>query len=81
MVLFFDNSLSLRQLNDVKGKLENELLLKQLDEIKDKLTDVLSNNKNKTKQLIRNQDNNRLIILMFAAVIVLMIANLFKWNF
>ena len=74
----FDNSLSLRQLNDIKGKLENELLLKQLDEINDKLKDVLSNNKNKTKQLIRNQDNNRLIILMFAAVIVLMIANLFK---
>ena len=74
----FDNSLSLRQLNYVKGKLENELLLKQLDEIKDKLKDVLSNNKNKTKQLIRNQDNNRLIILMFVAVIVLMIANLFK---
>lgn len=74
----FDNSLSLRQLNDIKGKLENELLLRQLDEIKDKLKDVLSNNKNKTKQLIRDQDNNRLIILMFAAVIVLMIANLFK---
>ena len=74
----FDNSLSLRQLNDIKSKLENELLLKQLDEIKDKLKDVLSNNKNKTKQLIRNQDNNRLIILMFVAVIVLMIANLFK---
>ena len=74
----FDNSLSLRQLNDIKSKLENELLLKQLDEIKDKLKDVLSNNKNKTKQLIRNQDNNRLIILLFVAVIVLMIANLFK---
>lgn len=74
----FDNSLLLRQLNDIKSKLENELLLKQLDEIKDKLKDVLSNNKNKTKQLIRNQDNNRLIILMFVAVIVLMIANLFK---
>lgn len=74
----FDNSLSLRQLNDVKEKLKNELLLKQLDEIKDKLKDVLSNNKNKTNQLIRNQDNNILIILIFVAVIVLMIANLFK---
>lgn len=62
----------------IKSKLENELLLKQLDEIKDKLKDVLSNNKNKTNQLIRNQDNNRLIILLFVAVIVLMIANLFK---
>lgn len=74
----FDNSLLLRQLNDIKSKLEYELLFKQLDEIKDKLKDVLSNNKNKTKQLIRNQDNNRLIILLFVAVIVLMIANLFK---
>ena len=49
---------------------------KQLDEIKDKMEVELS--KNKTKQLIRNQDNNRLIILMFVAVIVLLIANLFK---
>ena len=62
----------------IKSKIENELLLKQLDEIKDKLKDVLSNNKNKTNQLIRNQDNNRLIILMFVTIIVLMIANLFK---
>ena len=77
---FKDNlkSLSLKQLNDNNGKLENELLLKQLDEIKNKLKDVLSNNKNKTKQLIRNQDNNRITILMFIVVIVLMIANLFK---
>ena len=50
---------------------------KQLDEIKDKMEVELS--KNKTKQLIRNQDNNRITILMFIVVIVLMIANLFKW--
>lgn len=62
----------------IKSNIENKLLLKQLDEIKDKLKDVLSDNKNKNKQLIRNQYNNRLIILMFVAVIVLMIANLFK---
>ena len=62
----------------IKSNIENKLLLKQLDEIKDKLKDVLSDNKNKTKQLIRNQYNNRLIILMFVAVIVLLIANLFK---
>ena len=49
---------------------------KQLDEIKDKMEVELS--KNKTKQLIRNQDNNRITILMFIVVIVLMIANLFK---
>ena len=54
----------------------NSLLLKQINEIKDKMEVELS--KNKTKQLIRNQDNNRLIILMFVAVIVLLIANLFK---
>ena len=71
-------SLSLKQLNEVKDKLESELSIKQLEEIRDKLKVMISNNKNKTKQLIRNQDNNRLIILMFAAVIVLMIANLFK---
>ena len=47
---------------------------KQLDEIKDKMEVELS--KNKTKQLIRNQDNNRITILMFIVVIVLMIANL-----
>ncbi len=62
----------------IKSNIENKLLLKQLDEIKDKLKDVLSDNKNKTNQLIRNQYNNRLIILMFVTVIVLMIANLFK---
>ena len=61
-----------------KPNFNNPLSIKQLDENMDKLKDVLSNNKNKTNQLIRNQDNNRLIILMFVAVIVLMIANLFK---
>lgn len=71
-------SLSLKQLNEVKDKLESELSIKQLEEIRDKLKVMVSNNKNKTKQLIRNQDNNRLIILMFVAVIVLLIANLFK---
>lgn len=77
---FKDNlkSLSLKQLNEVKDKLESELSIKQLEEIRDKLKVMVSNNKNKTKQLIRNQDNNRLIILMFVAVIVLLIANLFK---
>ena len=54
----------------------NSLLLKQINEIKDKMEVELS--KNKTKQLIRNQDNNRITILMFIVVIVLMIANLFK---
>ena len=64
----FNNPLSIKQSDEIK----------QLDENMDKLKDVLSNNKNKTKQLIRNQDNNRLIILMFIVIIVLMIANLFK---
>lgn len=64
----FNNSLSIKQSDEIK----------QLDENMDKLKDVLSNNKNKTNQLIRNQDNNRITILMFIVVIVLMIANLFK---
>ena len=71
-------SLSLKQLNEVKDKLENELSIKQLEEIRDKLKVMVSNNENKPKQLIRNQDNNRITILMFIVVIVLMIANLFK---
>ena len=77
---FKDNlkSLSLKQLNEVKDKLENELSIKQLEEIRDKLEVMVSNNKNKTNQLIRNQDNNKITILMFIVVIVLMIANLFK---
>ena len=69
-------SLSLKQLNEVKDKLENELSIKQLEEIRDKLKVMVSNNENKTKQLIRNQDNNKITILMFIVVIVLMIANL-----
>ncbi len=69
-------SLSLKQLNEVKDKLENELSIKQLEEIRDKLKVMVSNNKNKTNQLIRNQDNNKITILMFIVVIVLMIANL-----
>ena len=75
---FKDNlkSLSLKQLNEVKDKLENELSIKQLEEIRDKLKVMVSNNKNKTKQLIRNQDNNR-IILMFIIVIVFVVINLF----
>ena len=75
---FKDNlkSLSLKQLNEVKDKLENELSIKQLEEIRDKLKVMVSNNKNKTKQLIRNQDNNKITILMFIVVIVLLIANL-----
>lgn len=75
---FKDNlkSLSLKQLNEVKDKLENELSIKQLEEIRDKLKVMVSNNKNKTNQLIRNQDNNKITILMFIVVIVLMIANL-----
>ena len=52
----------------------NSLLLKQINEIKDKMEVELS--KNKTKQLIRNQDNNKITILMFIVVIVLLIANL-----
>ena len=71
-------SLSLKQLNEVKDKLENELSIKQLEEIRDKLKVMVSNNENKPKQLIRNQDNNRITILMFIVVIVLIIANLFK---
>ena len=74
----FNNSSSLKQLNEVKDKLENELSIKQLEEIRDKLKVMVSNNENKTKQLIRNQDNNKITILMFIVVIVLMIANLFK---
>ena len=75
---FKDNlkSLSLKQLNEVKDKLESELSIKQLEEIRDKLKVMISNNENKTKQLIRNQDNNKITILMFIVVIVLMIANL-----
>lgn len=75
---FKDNlkSLSLKQLNEVKDKLENELSIKQLEEIRDKLKVMVSNNQNKTKQLIRNQDNNKITILMFIVIIVLMIANL-----
>ena len=75
---FKDNlkSLSLKQLNEVKDKLENELSIKQLEEIRDKLKVMVSNNKNKTKQLIRNQDNNKITILMFIVIVVLMIANL-----
>ena len=69
-------SLSLKQLNEVKDKLENELSIKQLEEIRDKLKVMVSNNKNKTKQLIRNQDNNKITILMFIVIVVLMIANL-----
>lgn len=69
-------SLSLKQLNEVKDKLENELSIKQLEEIMDKLKVMVSNNQNKTNQLIRNQDNNKITILMFIVVIVLMIANL-----
>lgn len=69
-------SLSLKQLNEVKDKLENELSIKQLEEIRDKLKVMVSNNENKTKQLIRNQDNNKITILMFIVVIVLLIANL-----
>lgn len=69
-------SLSLKQLNEVKDKLENELSIKQLEEIRDKLKVMVSNNENKTKQLIRNQDNNKITILMFIVIIVLMIANL-----
>ena len=69
-------SLSLKQLNEVKDKLESELSIKQLEEIRDKLKVMVSNNKNKTNQLIRNQDNNKITILMFIVVIVLMIANL-----
>lgn len=69
-------SLSLKQLNEVKDKLENELSIKQLEEIRDKLKVMVSNNQNKTKQLIRNQDNNKITILMFIVIIVLMIANL-----
>ena len=64
----FNNSSSLKQSDEIK----------QLDEIRDKLKVILSNNKNKTKQLIRNQDNNKITILMFIVVIVLLIANLFK---
>ena len=64
----FNNPLSIKQSDEIK----------QLDEIRDKLKVILSNNKNKTKQLIRNQDNNRITILMFIVVIVLLIANLFK---
>ena len=77
---FKDNlkSLSLKQLNEVKDKLENELSIKQLEEIRDKLKVMVSNNKNKTKQLIRNQDNNKITILMFIVIVVLMVANLFK---
>lgn len=75
---FKDNlkSLSLKQLNEVKDKLESELSIKQLEEIRDKLKVMVSNNENKTKQLIRNQDNNKITILMFIVVIVLLIANL-----
>ena len=75
---FKDNlkSLSLKQLNEVKDKLENELSIKQLEEIRDKLKVMVSNNKNKTKQLIRNQDNNKITILMFIVIVVLLIANL-----
>lgn len=75
---FKDNlkSLSLKQLNEVKDKLENELSIKQLEEIRDKLKVMVSNNQNKTKQLIRNQDNNKITILMFIVIVVLMIANL-----
>lgn len=75
---FKDNlkSLSLKQLNEVKDKLENELSIKQLEEIRDKLKVMVSNNKNKTNQLIRNQDNNKITILMFIVIVVLMIANL-----
>lgn len=69
-------SLSLKQLNEVKDKLENELSIKQLEEIRDKLKVMVSNNKNKTNQLIRNQDNNKITILMFIVIVVLMIANL-----
>ncbi len=69
-------SMSLKQLNEVKDKLESELSIKQLEEIRDKLKVMVSNNENKTKQLIRNQDNNKITILMFIVVIVLMIANL-----
>ena len=65
-----------RQLNDIKGKLESELSIKQLEEIRDKLKVMVSNNENKPKQLIRNQDNNKITILMFIVVIVLLIANL-----
>ena len=54
----FDNSALLKQINEIKDKMEVELL------------------KNKTNQLIRNQDNNRITILMFIVVIVLLIANL-----
>ena len=68
--------MSLKQLNEVKDKLENELSIKQLEEIRDKLKVMVSNNKNKTNQLIRNQDNNKITILMFIVIVVLMIANL-----
>ena len=53
---------------------DNSALLKQINEIKDKMEVELS--KNKTKQLIRNQDNNKITILMFIVIVVLMIANL-----
>lgn len=55
---------------------DNSALLKQINEIKDKMEVELS--KNKTKQLIRNQDNNKITILMFIVIVVLMVANLFK---
>ena len=75
---FKDNlkSLPLKQLNEIKDTLESELSIKQLEEIRDKLKVMVSNNENKPKQLIRNQDNNKITILMFIVVIVLLIANL-----
>ena len=67
--------------NDIPNMVDRKN--KQLEEIRDKLKVMVSNNENKTKQLIRNQDNNKITILMFIVVIVLLIANLvsnlFKW--
>ena len=60
----------------------NESLIERINEMKNKIDMKIFKNANKTKQIINNQnqlrDTNRMIFLMFVAVIVLMIANLFK---
>ena len=59
---------------------QNELLEK-INEIKNKIDMEIFKNANQTKHIINNQNqlrDTRIIFLMFIAVIVLLIANLFK---
>lgn len=72
-----------KKLNDQSKTLDKQNeLLEKINEMKNKIDMEIFKNANQTKQIINNQnqlrDTNRIIFLMFIAIVVLVIMNLFK---